>query len=508
MVQFWRSSRSSRKEFVRSPLAGLLWERQFEKVLLEHGWEKVSNWECLFVKRAKGLFLSVYVDDIKLAGKKQNLDPMWKILNKDVDLGEPTSFLDHVYMGCTQRECRISNDIVTNHRDMCESRISAGAKENYTLELQGNLMQKSYRLGLSTWKVMPRNVWKDIANFRFKRLNNYTKSQHHAWMTIVLKKWVSRRIVCNLLQIVLKCLYLARIGRPDILLSVNKLALRSQNGHTLATNAWRVVSLTFIIQVNTSNIFMWETQHNSAGLVYFKTLILQEISRLKINIGGVPCIFGSRTFVPISWMCKKQTSVSHSSTEAEIISLDAVFPLSLFGIWWLKYFIPYRTRLNKEELRGNPLQATKPNVHNPIQFKHTNVIRTNIDHIPSNTMHSGASAMLYVFEDNEAVMKIVIKGGSHTMRYVSRTHRVALDWLFDTIKLDPKKSKSVTLTPNTNWQTSWPKGISRVMSGIIFFSWSILANSALFAAPKISAWSAALRWQKNSGTKRRRKGCI
>ena len=32
------------------PLAGLLWERQFEKVLLKHGWEKVPNWECLFVK--------------------------------------------------------------------------------------------------------------------------------------------------------------------------------------------------------------------------------------------------------------------------------------------------------------------------------------------------------------------------------------------------------------------------------------------------------------------------
>ena len=34
------------------------------------------------------------------------------------------------------------------------------------------------------------------------------------------------------------------------------------------------------------------------------------------------CVFGSHTFVPISWMCKKQTSVSHSSTESEIISLD------------------------------------------------------------------------------------------------------------------------------------------------------------------------------------------
>ena len=35
-----------------------------------------------------GLFLSVYVDDIKLAGKKQNIDPTWKILMKDVELGE------------------------------------------------------------------------------------------------------------------------------------------------------------------------------------------------------------------------------------------------------------------------------------------------------------------------------------------------------------------------------------------------------------------------------------
>ena len=43
----------------------------------------------------------MYVDDIKLAVKKQNLDPMWKLLDKEVDLGEPTSFLDHAYLGCS-----------------------------------------------------------------------------------------------------------------------------------------------------------------------------------------------------------------------------------------------------------------------------------------------------------------------------------------------------------------------------------------------------------------------
>ena len=67
------------------------WERQFEKVLSEHGWEKLKNWECLFANRAKGLFLSVYVDDIKLAGKTENIEPTWKIFMEDVDLGEPTS---------------------------------------------------------------------------------------------------------------------------------------------------------------------------------------------------------------------------------------------------------------------------------------------------------------------------------------------------------------------------------------------------------------------------------
>ena len=69
----------------------------------------------------------MYVDDIKLAGKKQNINPMWKVLNKEADLGEPTSFLDHVFLGCIQRQCDISKDMVDNYRTMFESRISAGA---------------------------------------------------------------------------------------------------------------------------------------------------------------------------------------------------------------------------------------------------------------------------------------------------------------------------------------------------------------------------------------------
>ena len=69
---------------------------------------------------------------------------------------------------------------------------------------------------------------------------------------------------------------------------------------------------------------MWATRHSNVNLDYFKTLILQEISRSQ-NQHQVDCYAFSEVqhFVPISWTCKKQTSVSRSSTEAEVISLDA-----------------------------------------------------------------------------------------------------------------------------------------------------------------------------------------
>ena len=76
-----------------------------------------------------------------------------------------------------------------------------------------------------------------------------------------------------------------------------------------------------------------------------------------------------------------------------------------------------------------------------------NVLK-NIDCVPSNVQSSRQEALLYVFEDNEAVIKMIIKGRSPTMRHVSRTHRVALDWLFDRINLDPKTQIKYVDTKN------------------------------------------------------------
>ena len=74
--------------------------------------ERYRTGSACRVRGKQGLFLSEYVDDIKLAGQKQNLDPVWKNLMKHDDLEQSTSFLDHVYSGCTQRECKPNESMV------------------------------------------------------------------------------------------------------------------------------------------------------------------------------------------------------------------------------------------------------------------------------------------------------------------------------------------------------------------------------------------------------------
>ena len=156
------------------------------------------------------------------------------------------------------------------------------------------------------------------------------------------------------------------------------------------------------------------------------------------------CIFGSHPFVPTSWMCKKQTAVSYSSTESEIISLDT--GLRLDGLPALEFWNLFVSVLGSVSLisdrTGQPVNDFKK-----LQKSQGKInVMENIDYVTSNVQSSRQEALLYVFEDNEAVVKMIIKGRSPTMRHVSTTHRVALDWLFDRVDLDPK-SKSSTSTP-------------------------------------------------------------
>ena len=166
----------------------------------------------------------------------------------------------------------------------------------------------------------------------------------------------------------------------------------------------------------------------------------------KSTSGGTFCVFGSHTFVPISWMCKKQTAVSHSSTESENISLDTGLRLDglpVLELWDLIVSV-FGNISHISDRTWKPVNGEDKDhkSHNKIDAM------KDIDSVPSNVKSARPEALLYVFEDNEAVFKMIMKGRSPTKRHVSRTHRVALDWLFDRINLDSKSQIKYIDTKN------------------------------------------------------------
>ena len=141
--------------------------------------------------------------------------------------------------------------------------------------------------------------------------------------------------------------------------------------------------------------------------------------RLQAVLWKPPAAFGSHTFVPIKWMCKKQTAVSHSSTESEIISCDTRLRLDglrALELWDLIGSV-FGSVSQVSDRSGQP--DNDVNKHHQSQGKI--YVMENIDSVSSNVQSSRQEALLYVFEDNEAVIKMIIKRRSPTMRHVSRT---------------------------------------------------------------------------------------
>ena len=88
--------------------------------------------------------------------------------------------------------------------------------------------------------------------------------------------------------------------------------------------------------------------------------------------------------------------------------------------------------------------SNKTQTKTPIERSNRDVDQlSNVNYVHTNANSSQGESQLYIFEDNEAVIKMIIEGRSPTMRHGSRTHRVALDWLFDRINLEPKNTHQI-----------------------------------------------------------------
>ena len=94
------------------PKAGFYWQEHCKTALRKCGWEQVPSWESMFMHRGKQLFLSVYVDDFKMAGLAKNIPQAWNELGKYLELEPATEFHGGTYLGQTQYNVEVDQYLV------------------------------------------------------------------------------------------------------------------------------------------------------------------------------------------------------------------------------------------------------------------------------------------------------------------------------------------------------------------------------------------------------------
>ena len=139
--------------------------------------------------------------------------------------------------------------------------------------------------------------------------------------------------VCS--QIVLECLYLARIGRFDITLSVNKLA-RSVTKWIQACDRRLTGLISSIHRANDFRQHCFCGKHGFLEDSDFAGALLETLTTQNQHQEVLCAFLEEEHFVPVSWVCNKQTSVSHSSQNLESFHwmLDYAwmgYLLSMFG---------------------------------------------------------------------------------------------------------------------------------------------------------------------------------
>ena len=239
--------------------------------------------------------------------------------------------------------------------------------------------------------------------------------------------------VCS--RIVLKCLYLARIGRPDIFTVCQQTCKRSRkmdsdlrqrfgkidfihSSRKLLTSA---LSTDFI-----SRLRLCGRPLRTLNKPWEESYVSSEVEHLSPSVG---CARNKRQYPTVP------QSLKSSRWMLDCAWVECL--LSIFGTVVIEVLHSTNNTARQSKLAQGNLRTAGN--HSPTVKRKREIEQlSNVDHVPTNTHSSQGEYQLYIFEDNEAVVKMIIKGRSPTMRHASRTHRVALDRLFDRINLDPK----------------------------------------------------------------------
>ena len=251
----------------------------------------------------------------------------------------------------------------------------------------------------------------------------------------------------------MKILFAARMARYDLLRATQALASRVTKWSQECDDALhRLVSYINCSLSSTMRGYIGD-KFSECQLWLFADADFAGAHDSKSTTGSFMALVGPNTYFPINAFSKKQTAVSMSSTEAEVIAANhSVRAQGLPSLSLSNYLLAMsdpdtalEDRQKQAGLQAMP-KATSPK--DPVSiaridpeldemrygfFHNGPESVANVNHLQ---VHLGKSFTVQFMEDNQATITILTNGESQSMRHTDRTQRVSFGWLQQQFKDD------------------------------------------------------------------------
>jgi hypothetical protein len=330
------------------PDSGGLWERHLRSALNKCGFTELNEHLSSFWHPTHKCLLTAYVDDILLSGPTENHKKVWKDLmdpNKgNIKLEDPVPLSR--FLGC-------------NHHQSTE-----GNKQTIAFEMAEYIDQAIEKYeALAGARPLKKVTTPFLPEGSLPQCDDEVRGE----------------LASDACGVLMKNLYAARLSRPDLLKPINELAksvTKWTRNHD--RQLWRLMCY----MKTTRNFQLKGVVSNKPEDVRLELFVdsdfAGETKDAKSTSGAWLRLTGTHTSFPLMWSSKRQTSVSRSTTEAEVIAMaSAVFgeAIPVLQLW--------------ETVLGRPVD-------------------------------------LIIHEDNQATIQVVERGYSSKLRHITRTHKVNL----------------------------------------------------------------------------------
>ena len=268
-------------------------------------------------------------------------------------------------------------------------------------------------------------------------------------------------------KVLMKILFAARMARYDLLRATQSLASRvTKWSEDCDIGLHRLVSYINSTLDLTMHSFIGD-RFRDCQLWLFADADFAGEHDSKSTTGSYMVLVGPNTYFPINAFSKKQTAITMSSTEAEVIAANhAVRTQGLPSLSLFNYILaltdPEAPTQVKAKSAGLTAKPKVPKQNDPVSiacidpeldelrygyFHNGPETVANINHLQ---LHTGPTFNVKFMEDNQATITILTNGSSTQMRHTDRTQRVSFGWL----KQQFESNQFDLINVNTNYQAA------------------------------------------------------